>query len=62
MPIYEYICNDCQFIFEQMKSMKDTDSAMCPRCESGNTTKQLSASKTITENLKSLCRGRSPFR
>jgi len=61
MPIYEYKCNDCQFIFEKMKSIKDTSVPVCPLCESINTSKQLSTIQTKSDSPKSSCNTRSPF-
>jgi len=35
MPIYEYQCEKCEHRFEQLvKSMNDTDGAVCPECGS----------------------------
>ncbi len=33
MPIYEYVCPDCQFKFELMRSFsQSTEAASCPHC------------------------------
>jgi putative FmdB family regulatory protein len=32
MPIYEYYCEDCDFKFELLKSIKENQSAECPKC------------------------------
>ncbi len=43
MPIYEYICMDCQHQFDTMRSMKDADEPIaCKSCQSGNVKRKLS--------------------
>lgn len=43
MPIYEYKCQDCQFQFEQIRSIKDADADLgCVRCESHNVKRVIS--------------------
>ena len=43
MPIYEYICKDCDTHFEAIRSMKEADSPiMCKECEGRNTRRQIS--------------------
>lgn len=32
MPIYEYYCEDCDFKFELLQSIKADQSAECPKC------------------------------
>ena len=32
MPIYEYYCTDCDLKFELLKSIKENQSAECPKC------------------------------
>jgi putative FmdB family regulatory protein len=32
MPIYEYYCTNCDFKFELLKSIKENQSADCPKC------------------------------
>ena len=41
MPIYEYVCNDCQTHYEQLV-MSSTQNIECPKCASGRHTMQLS--------------------
>ena len=38
MPIYEYICKDCQQCFETVLTLKEheTSEIRCPRCQSRN--------------------------
>lgn len=42
MPIYEYICNDCQNEFEELVMSKD-ETIFCPKCESKQVRKLMSA-------------------
>ena len=32
MPIYEYYCGDCNYKFEELKSIKESQSSECPKC------------------------------
>ena len=47
MPIYEYICEDCQTRFEKIVLNKQQEIA-CPRCASKKATIQLSVFATST--------------
>jgi len=47
MPIYEYICEDCQMHFEKIVLNK-TQEIACPRCASKKATIQLSVFATST--------------
>jgi len=43
MPIYEYVCKDCDTRFEVVRPIKDADATiMCKNCESRNTTRAIS--------------------
>lgn len=43
MPIYEYICENCEHCFEHL-TLSDKDPApQCPRCDSGQVKKLMSA-------------------
>jgi putative FmdB family regulatory protein len=43
MPIYEYICQDCQNEFERIRSFKDADAAQtCNHCQGENIKRQIS--------------------
>lgn len=43
MPIYEYVCDDCQARFERIVlSANGTDAIACPKCASPRHTLQLS--------------------
>ncbi len=43
MPIYEYLCQDCQTAFELIRSYKDADSGLtCSQCNSDNIIRKIS--------------------
>lgn len=43
MPIYEYLCSDCQTKFDALRSMKEADSPIrCNNCKSIHTSRLLS--------------------
>lgn len=52
MPIYEYICDDCQTRYERIILSPDQDAA-CPRCGSSRHTLQLSVFSAGRGNGKS---------
>ena len=33
MPTYDYICNDCEKMYEYFQSMSDTPIEECPECK-----------------------------
>ena len=33
MPTYDYICNDCENMYEYFQSMSDTPKKKCPNCK-----------------------------
>ncbi len=33
MPTYEYKCNSCGFVFEELQSMNDAPIKNCPKCK-----------------------------
>jgi putative FmdB family regulatory protein len=41
MPIYEYVCNDCETLYERLV-MSASQKIECPKCASGRHTLQLS--------------------
>ncbi|MEA4812922.1 MAG: zinc ribbon domain-containing protein [Anaerolineaceae bacterium] len=50
MPLYEYLCQDCQKKFEELRSFSSADEARpCPRCGSLHNTRQLSRVNAISE-------------
>jgi putative FmdB family regulatory protein len=43
MPIYEYICQDCQTRFEMIRSIKQADADLnCVKCQSENVKRRIS--------------------
>jgi putative FmdB family regulatory protein len=42
MPLYGFICQDCQQEFEELVSVTKLDQVACPECESGSVERQLS--------------------
>jgi len=43
MPIYEYVCDDCNSKFESIRPMKDADATIpCESCQSDNTHRAMS--------------------
>lgn len=42
MPIYEYVCQDCQARFETIISAAKADTVVCPTCQ-GKTRRLMSA-------------------
>jgi putative FmdB family regulatory protein len=43
MPIYEYICVDCQNRFEALRSLRDADAPIaCQNCQSDHTLRAIS--------------------
>ncbi len=43
MPIYEYQCKDCGEKFEKLVFLSHPETVYCPKCESENTEKKISA-------------------
>jgi len=43
MPLYEYLCNNCNTQFELRRAMKESDApTACPECQSDRVERQLS--------------------
>ena len=42
MPMYDFSCQDCTTIFEELL-VKDEDAVACPKCGSARTVRMLSA-------------------
>ena len=42
MPIYEYVCKDCGYEFDSLRSMKNTGTHCIKKCESKQTKRMLS--------------------
>lgn len=35
MPLYEYVCQDCEMYWEEVRKIKDRDETLpCPACQS----------------------------
>lgn len=43
MPIYEYVCDDCQTRFEKLVLHPDRDKVLCPACGRDHLTQQFTA-------------------
>ena len=43
MPIYEYVCNDCDHTFETLQKMSEAPLSVCPACEMPSLKKKISA-------------------
>lgn len=44
MPIYEYVCKDCEIKFEALRSFSKADDPIsCQECEGANTSRTVSA-------------------
>lgn len=49
MPIYEYKCNECEEVFELLTtSAEDSQKVQCPKCNSENVKKLMSAGAPVT--------------
>ena len=49
MPLYGFVCQDCQQEFEELVSVSKIDEVTCPECKGGEVERQLS----LVANLKS---------
>lgn len=45
MPIYEYECNSCKLIFEQIQKISDPPITNCPDCHKNSVKKLISATQ-----------------
>ena len=43
MPIYEYVCTDCDHAFETLQKMSDAPLTVCPACNQPQLKKKISA-------------------
>lgn len=57
MPLFRYLCNDCQNEFELLQPRYDAPSR-CPRCGSENNTRQLNRIGGIKTSGPAGCTGR----
>ena len=54
MPIFEYKCNKCNSMFEQLqKSTKRNDDVICPSCNSNDIIKLISAFNSLKSSSSS---------
>jgi putative FmdB family regulatory protein len=51
MPLYEYVCPDCQQPFEKRVSIAEADQTACPHCGSPQTKRQLSRIALQFQNM-----------
>jgi len=50
MPLYEYICDDCQMRFEALRAFSRADDLLpCPRCQSKRTKRAISRFAAFTK-------------
>jgi putative FmdB family regulatory protein len=42
MPLYEYVCEDCERRFERLSRSREADQAQCPFCGADRTRRLLS--------------------
>jgi putative FmdB family regulatory protein len=40
MPIYQYKCNKCGFLFEKFNKVENRDISTCPHCTSNNVSRK----------------------
>ena len=50
MPFYDYSCRKCDFVFELMHGINDKPKPICPKCDSPDTFKMVSACGIIIRN------------
>jgi len=50
MPLYEYVCTDCDHIFDALRAMQDADAPIeCTQCHSDRTQRRISLFATHIE-------------
>lgn len=47
MPIYEYRCDTCGMLFDQLRTMAASDTATCPACGSADARRLVSRVASI---------------
>jgi len=51
MPIYEYICGNCETRFEMLRPMSQADNpVVCPRCASPNARRAISTFAAVSKD------------
>jgi putative FmdB family regulatory protein len=49
MPVYDYVCNDCNKTFEQILTLRQHDGQIrCPHCGGKNVRQQAAAFYAVT--------------
>ncbi len=43
MPIYQYVCDACDYMFERVQSFNDEPVSTCPNCDSGSVRRVISS-------------------
>ncbi|MBH32040.1 MAG: transcriptional regulator [Gammaproteobacteria bacterium] len=43
MPIYEYKCESCSYVFEELQKISDAPLKKCPECQKETLRKQITA-------------------
>ncbi len=43
MPIYEFICKDCNYVEDLIRKISEPTTILCPKCNCPNFVKQVSA-------------------
>jgi len=59
MPIYEYVCEDCDCCFEKLVFAGDDGAVCCPQCGRNHVKKQISCVSVFGSSGNSLCRSES---
>ena len=49
MPIFEFVCKDCELIFEELIFGIKTDGVLCPSCGSEQVRKKMSTFSSKSE-------------
>ena len=55
MPIYEYVCRDCEAAFEKMVTMAQADSVECQSCGSEETDRKFSVFGVASSQKTTAC-------
>jgi len=55
MPLFEYQCKDCQNTFEEIVSKSSEKQVTCPKCQSHNLEKLISAPSGIISKGNASC-------
>jgi len=60
MPIYEYVCQDCEHCFEHLTFSTDEPAPVCPNCKARNVKKLMSAGSVRAQGIASGSGGFKP--